>query len=69
MVATLPWQRASPERNIDIAAARMELDSAHHGLEKVKQRIVEFLAVRQLRFHLSIALLAAGCVWCDWWVR
>lgn len=68
-MATLPWQHATPERNIDIASARLELDSAHHGLEKVKQRIVEFLAVRQLRFDLSIALFAVGCVACDWWVR
>src|SRR5690606_38037068 len=43
----LPW--AEPEeRPIDIAEARRVLDEDHFGLEKIKKRIVEFLAVRKL---------------------
>ncbi|MBV8661863.1 MAG: endopeptidase La [Hyphomicrobiales bacterium] len=43
----LPW--ALPEQQpIDIAAARRILDQDHFGLEKIKQRIIEYLAVRKL---------------------
>ncbi|MCX7365370.1 MAG: endopeptidase La, partial [Alphaproteobacteria bacterium] len=43
----LPW--ASPEpKPIDIAEARRVLDADHFGLEKIKLRIVEYLAVRKL---------------------
>ncbi|MFO1080546.1 MAG: endopeptidase La [Reyranellaceae bacterium] len=43
----LPW--APPEaKPIDIAEARRILDADHYGLEKIKQRIVEYLAVRKL---------------------
>jgi len=46
----LPW--AEPEtRDIDIAQARKVLEADHFGLEKIKQRIVEFLAVRKLAPH------------------
>ena len=43
----LPWNTTTVER-IDIAAARKILDDDHYGLDKVKERIIEFLAVRQL---------------------
>ncbi len=43
----LPWV-ADAESNIDIAAARHILDEDHYGLEKVKKRILEYLAVRKL---------------------
>ncbi len=43
----LPWNRVRQE-SIDIATARRILDEDHYGLEKVKQRILEFLAVRKL---------------------
>ena len=42
----LPWNTGTKER-IDISLARKILDEDHYGLEKVKQRIIEFLAVRQ----------------------
>ena len=43
----LPW--ALPEESpIDIAAARRILDEDHFGLEKIKRRIIEYLAVRKL---------------------
>src|ERR1700704_2947492 len=43
----LPWAKLDPER-IDIAEARRILDEDHYGLEKVKRRILEYLAVRKL---------------------
>ena len=44
----LPWATLSEER-IDIAEARRILDEDHYGLPKIKQRILEFLAVRKLK--------------------
>jgi len=44
----LPWSVLSKEE-IDLPKARQILDTDHHGLEKVKKRIIEFLAVRKLR--------------------
>ena len=46
-LAELPW-RAEAQKPIDIAAARTVLDEDHFGLEKVKRRILEYLAVRKL---------------------
>jgi len=43
----VPWKKASREIR-DIRRAEKVLDEDHYGLEKVKDRIVEFLAVRQL---------------------
>ncbi|WP_457637073.1 endopeptidase La [Oceanithermus sp.] len=43
----VPWTEASEDR-IDIARTREILDEDHYGLEEVKERILEFLAVRQL---------------------
>jgi len=43
----LPWS-VTTEAPIDIAEARRILDEDHYGLEKVKKRILEFLAVRKL---------------------
>lgn len=43
----MPWDKTSKD-NTDIAYARHVLESEHYGLEKVKERILEFLAVRAL---------------------
>ncbi len=43
----LPWQKLTRER-ADVAQARKILDKEHYGLDKVKERILEFIAVRQL---------------------
>ena len=43
----------SPPDNLDIAHARQVLDQDHYGLEDVKERILEFLAVRKLRQERS----------------
>ncbi len=44
----LPWSR-STEDNLDTVHARKVLDEDHFDLEKIKERILEFLAVRRLR--------------------
>ncbi|HEY8552968.1 MAG TPA: endopeptidase La [Burkholderiales bacterium] len=46
-LTALPWSVLS-EESIDIAKARRILDEDHYGLEKVKRRILEYLAVRKL---------------------
>ncbi|HKA43850.1 MAG TPA: endopeptidase La [Burkholderiales bacterium] len=43
----LPWQNPEPAA-IDVAEARRILDADHYGLEKIKKRILEYLAVRKL---------------------
>src|SRR5256884_1066185 len=43
----LPWA-ADPATEIDIAEARRILDDDHYGLDKIKRRILEYLAVRKL---------------------
>jgi ATP-dependent Lon protease len=47
-ILDLPWTN-STEDNMDIAEVRRVLDEDHYGLEKVKKRIVEYLAVRKLK--------------------
>ncbi|XP_039028769.1 lon protease homolog 2, peroxisomal isoform X3 [Hibiscus syriacus] len=49
LLADLPWQKASEEQELDLKAAKDRLDSDHYGLVKVKQRIIEYLAVRKLK--------------------
>ena len=44
----LPWNIVTEEK-IDIAKAKKQLDKNHYGLEKVKERILELLAVRKLQ--------------------
>ncbi|MBD5560911.1 MAG: endopeptidase La [Clostridia bacterium] len=47
-ILDLPWGEYT-EDNLDLANARQVLDSEHTGLKKVKDRIIEFLAVRKLK--------------------
>ncbi|MFL5845667.1 MAG: LON peptidase substrate-binding domain-containing protein, partial [Solirubrobacteraceae bacterium] len=47
-IASLPWT-ATTEDNLDLAHAREVLDADHYGIEQVKDRILEFLAVRRLK--------------------
>jgi ATP-dependent Lon protease len=47
-LVTLPWSKSTPD-NLDIAHAREILDKDHYGLKDVKERILEFLAIRKLR--------------------
>jgi len=47
LVVSLPWHESS-EDVTDLRAAEKVLDEDHHGLRKIKERVLEFLAVRQL---------------------
>ncbi len=49
-MVSLPWSKYT-EDNLDIPHARQILDQDHYGLEDVKERILEFLAVRKLRLE------------------
>ncbi len=48
LMVSLPWQAKSDD-NLDINHARIVLDEDHYGLHEIKERILEFLAVRKLR--------------------
>ena len=48
IVSELPWEVTTDDK-IDLKAARKILDRDHHDLDKVKRRIIEYLAVRKLK--------------------
>ncbi len=48
LLVSLPWSKSTGEK-IDVARARPVLDKDHYDLEKIKERILEYLAVRRLR--------------------
>ena len=52
----LPWA-VSTEDNLDIAQAQKVLDEDHYDLEKVKKRILEYLAVRKLKADMKGPIL------------
>jgi ATP-dependent Lon protease len=55
-IADLPWTKVS-EDQLDVAQARRILDEDHFGLEKVKDRIIEFIAVLSLKKDLKGPIL------------
>ncbi len=52
----LPWNKKTKDR-ADVEAARKILDRDHDGLEKIKERILEFIAVKQLNPELKNQIL------------
>ena len=48
----LPWSKSSKD-NLNIEAAKKTLDEDHYGLTKVKERVLEYLAVRSLKKKVS----------------
>ncbi|MEL7237490.1 MAG: LON peptidase substrate-binding domain-containing protein, partial [Planctomycetota bacterium] len=48
ILSELPWEKSTDDQ-IDLKLASDQLDSDHYGLEKVKKRILEYLAVRKLK--------------------
>jgi ATP-dependent Lon protease len=48
-MTSLPWSKSSGSEEIDIAKARVILDEDHYDLEKVKERILDYLAVKKLQ--------------------
>jgi ATP-dependent Lon protease len=49
-LVALPWSQSTTD-NLDIAHAREVLDKDHYGLKDIKERILEFLAIRKLRLE------------------
>lgn len=49
LLTDLPWHKSSEDKEIDLDEARRILDQDHYGLEKVKKRIVQHLAVLKLK--------------------
>ena len=49
-LVSLPWAKGTQD-NLDLANARQVLDEDHFGLEDVKERILEFMAIRKLRLE------------------
>jgi ATP-dependent Lon protease len=47
-IIDLPWSKSSTDR-LDIATARKVLNDDHHGLEKIKTRIIEYLSIKKLK--------------------
>src|SRR3954454_14829732 len=55
-ILTLPWRKYT-EDNLDLDHARAVLDADHFDLEKVKDRVIEYLAVAKLRNEISGQIL------------
>ena len=47
-MTSLPWQKSTPD-NLDVPHARVVLDEDHYDLKDIKERILEYLAVRKLK--------------------
>ncbi|MCO5178396.1 MAG: LON peptidase substrate-binding domain-containing protein, partial [Thermomicrobiales bacterium] len=62
-IMALPWDN-STEDNLDLDHAEEILNADHYGLEQVKDRIVEFLAVRKLTAEQGISTAMAGQILC-----
>ncbi len=57
-LTSLPWNKRTDD-NLDIAHARQVLDEDHYGLKDIKERILEYLAVRKLRLERAAELESA----------
>ncbi len=55
-IADLPWAKGTADQ-LDIANVRKVLEENHYGLEKVKKRIIEYLAVRKLKSDMKGPIL------------
>ena len=53
-IVSLPWNTRT-EDHLDLGQAKQILDEDHYGLEKVKERVLEYLAVRKLRLERAKA--------------
>ncbi|GCB72669.1 hypothetical protein scyTo_0006413, partial [Scyliorhinus torazame] len=56
LMVELPWNKSTTDR-LDLHAARILLDSDHYAMQKLKQRVLEYLAVRQLKNNLKGPIL------------
>ena len=57
-ILDLPWEDYSEDK-LDLELAKKVLDQDHHGLEKVKKRIIEYLAVLKLKKDMKVLFFAS----------
>jgi ATP-dependent Lon protease len=55
-IADLPWSKTTPDR-LEVDETRRCLDEDHYGLEKIKKRIIEYVAVRKLAGNKKAPIL------------
>ncbi|MEQ2195349.1 Lon protease-like protein 2 [Xenoophorus captivus] len=58
LMVELPWSKSTKDC-LDIRAARTLLDNDHYAMDKLKRRVLEYLAVRQLKTSLKV--IVSGC--------
>ncbi len=58
-LVNLPWSKVTPD-NLDVPHARVVLDEDHYGLKDIKERILEYLAVRKLKTDRAAESAANG---------
>lgn len=56
LMTELPWSKGTKD-TLDIMQAKKDLDTDHYGLDKLKKRVIEYLAVRQLKNSLKGPIL------------
>lgn len=56
LMLDLPWNKSSKD-TLDITQARKDLDADHYGLDKLKKRVLEYLAVHQMKAQLKGPIL------------
>lgn len=56
LLTDLPWSHSSSEL-VDLSKSRSDLDADHYGMEKLKKRVLEYLAVRKLKSSLKGPIL------------
>lgn len=57
LLVSLPWSKSAPTRDIDLDLARKILDEEHYGLEKIKKRILQHLAVLKVKNNQTGSIL------------
>lgn len=57
LLCSLPWSKSSPEKEINLDEARRVLDQDHYGLEPIKRRIIQHLAVMKLKKNQKGSIL------------
>jgi ATP-dependent Lon protease len=62
LLLALPWKKVSEDEGVDLLEARRRLEEEHEGLEEVKRRVVEYLAVYRYVIvkHLRMSLTCTG---------
>ncbi|UYV78179.1 LONP2 [Cordylochernes scorpioides] len=56
LILELPWNKMT-EEHLDLKKSRRDLDQDHFGMDKLKKRVLEYLAVRQLKTNLKAPIL------------